>query len=403
MKTYTLLLIIALSILCANCVKETVADSLPIAEPIPTPEIFRAEAKITSEQMKGVKMTQTIFNSKENLDKVLFVDKDNGWLIGNIVSDDRDIVSSNLYRTEDGGKNWNRTPIKVENGASLQSLFFVNQLVGWINIQRVGDVNKNNTKSWLMKTTDGGRSWQNLSIQDYTETNSIYFLDEKNGWLIGETSNPENVYDSKQFLKKTTDGGISWTETGKKLFEQNGFEDRDARQNITGFMAETSKNLKVVMWSGKLFKTFDSGENWQQFGPQFDFPAQTIPDNFGKLGNLNRLRMARGTWSIEGIYSYIATEKDGDWTIRWTDEALCIYDIIFLNENQMIAVGRLSASRLKKDYQEDGLILYSSDSGASWKEVYRNKKISEIKSIAQISEKHFMAVGNNGLIVNIEL
>ena len=400
MKIYFLILLLLVTILCTSCVKETVADSISEVESTQTPQVFKAEAKISSGDLKDVRTSQTVFNQKENNSKIYFVDKDNGWLIGKILSKDRDIITSNLYKTQDGGKTWANVPIKVEKDANLQTICFVNQTVGWLNIQKIGDVNKNDTKSWLMKTSDGGKSWQNLVTNNFTEINNIYFLDEKNGWLIGETNNPENVYDSKQFLKTTRDGGNTWTEIGNELFEKNDFS--DARQIITGFIAETPNNLKVVMWSGKLFQSADAGKTWQQFGPQFKFPPQTTPDNFGKLGNSNRLRMARGTWSIEGIYSYIATEKNGDWTIHWTDEALCIYDILFLSENEMIAVGRLGTDIYEKNESIDGVIIYSSDGGENWKTVYRNKLISEINSIARISENHFMAVGNKGLLVNIE-
>ena len=395
MKNYLRLLLLIVAITCLNCANNTSADSLPTPEPASTPQIFKAEAKIgVGGSNNAAKITETIFNAAENNRKIYFVDKEMGWLISD---------AGNLYKTENSGKNWTKISLKVEKGASINTVVFANQSVGWLNIQKTGDVNENDTKSWLMKTVDGGKIWQPLSIQNFTEIDDVFFKDEKNGWLIGETNNPENVYDGENFLRKTTDGGISWTEIGDSLYNQNGFEDSDARQTITGFIAETPEKLKVVIWSGKMFETIDGGKSWQKFGPQFDFPDQTVPDNFGKLGNSDRLRMARGTWSIEGIYSYFATEKNGDWTIRWLDEALCVYDVLFPTENEMIAVGRFGENIYQKNEKIYGVVLYSSDAGANWKIIYRDKNNSGINSISKIAENQYMAVGDKGLIVNINL
>jgi photosystem II stability/assembly factor-like uncharacterized protein len=400
MKIYLIILVLFIPLICASCAKESSADSISFIEPSIIPKIIEAKANVIDKQTSAVKITEMVFNKRENNSKVYFVDKDNGWLVGNIESDNN-TIASNLYKTENGGKTWKKVSVEIEEEAIFRNIFFINWSVGWINIQKYGDVNSKKAKSWLMKTTDGGKNWQTLIIQDFTTVDEIKFIDEKNGWMTGSTHNPQNVYDTKQFFRKTTDGGNSWTEIGKNLFEKNGLE--ETRQMITGLIAETPENLKVVMWSGKLFETKDAGESWHRFGPQFDFPMQTLPDNFGKLGNSQRLRIARGTWSIEGIYSYIATEKDGDWTIRWTDESLCIYDILFLSENEMIAVGRLGVNLYEKNHRELGVILYSSDAGENWKIAYRNKSISEINSLSEITENQFIAVGNNGLIINIDL
>lgn len=395
MKNYLRLVLLVVAITCLNCANNTSADSLSPPEPASTPQIFRAEAKIREGNLNNVaKITETIFNAAENNRKIYFVDKETGWLISD---------AGNLYKTVNGGKNWTKISLKVEKDASINTIVFANQSVGWLNIQKIGDVNENDTKSWLMKTVDGGKIWQPLSIQSFTEIEDIYFKDEKNGWLIGETNNPENVYDGKNFLRKTTDGGINWTEIGDLLFNQNGFEDRDARQTITGFIAETPEKLKVVMWSGKMFETIDGGKSWQKFGPQFDFPDQTVPDNFGKLGISDRLRMARGTWSIEGIYSYVATEENGDWTVRWTDEPVCFFDIAFLSEKEMLAVGKFGENIYQKNQVLYGVVLHSADAGANWKIIYWNKTVPEINSLAKIADDEFLAVGDKGLVLNIKL
>src|SRR5215470_4635897 len=55
------------------------------------------------------------------LNAVQFVDKDEGWTVG-----DEGVV----WHTIDGGKNWERQPTGVR--ASLRSIHFLNPYTGWI-------------------------------------------------------------------------------------------------------------------------------------------------------------------------------------------------------------------------------------------------------------------------------
>src|SRR5437762_2579529 len=167
MKNYLRLVLLIISAACLNCAKNTSADSAPMPEPASTPQIFKAEAKIgVGDSKNAAKITETIFNAAENNRKIYFVDKEEGWLISD---------AGNLYKTENGGKNWTKISLKVEKDASINTIVFANQSIGWLNIQRIGDVNENDTKSWLMKTVDGGKNWQPLSIQKFTEIDDIYF------------------------------------------------------------------------------------------------------------------------------------------------------------------------------------------------------------------------------------
>jgi photosystem II stability/assembly factor-like uncharacterized protein len=61
-------------------------------------------------------------------------------------------------------------------------------------------------------TDDGGKTWQSRPQPTEDIILDIQFLDEKNGWLVCE----RNIYDLKtkdeprSYLMKTVDGGQSW-------------------------------------------------------------------------------------------------------------------------------------------------------------------------------------------------
>jgi len=98
------------------------------------------------------------------------------------------------------GENWNTAKLDAENRGDFH---FVDSKLGW----HVG--------SSIMRTKDGGRTWQYV-LQDKDERNrafsglnldGVVFADNKRGWAWGPTS-----------IYKTTDAGETWTDVAGKLF-----------------------------------------------------------------------------------------------------------------------------------------------------------------------------------------
>ena len=55
-------------------------------------------------------------------------------------------------------------------------------------------------KGFLIKTEDGGQSWEEISYNDDRIATNIYFLDDQTGWAVGENG----------LVISTTDGGNTW-------------------------------------------------------------------------------------------------------------------------------------------------------------------------------------------------
>lgn len=342
--------------------------------------IITSTAKITAEKAQGLKVTESILPSGEKLSKVYFVNEKIGWLASN------DTITKSLYKTNDAGRNWEKVNFLFPRNSYVSNFFFLSDSIGWIILQTDENYVDTHPQVWLLKTLDGGNSWQ-IQMTKQTFFGDLFFQNEKNGWLVAENQ-----------LLKTGDGGKTWENIAPEVRQINGFT--DSKAIITGLIVENQNQIQLITRGGKLLETLNSGQKWHQIGPIFNFPDQTIPDNFGKLPNSRKLRMARGTWSEEGTYSYIAIEEKGIWKLRWTDKSFCLYDILFLSDAEFIMSGRDWTSQ---NQEENGAIYYSSDAGATWLEVYRNKSISQINSIAKITDNHLIAVGENGLILNIEL
>jgi photosystem II stability/assembly factor-like uncharacterized protein len=144
-----------------------------------------------------------------------------------------DNSGNGLYKTLDGGSNWTsifKTPTTPDNYYP----YFLNIDTGFIA-----------TSSGLFaSTTDGGQNWKSLgyfnSIASSTNSyNQLQFLDKNNGF-----------YGCPSGVMKTTDGGQTWNNI---LPEQSG------SVNVIKFFDAQSGFFKG---SNTIYHTMDGGQTW---------------------------------------------------------------------------------------------------------------------------------------------
>jgi photosystem II stability/assembly factor-like uncharacterized protein len=405
MRKTLLILLLSIPLGLTSCLQSTTADSFANITPTPTPKIIRDEAKIVNEKSKDVRITETFLPSKENLSKVFFIDENNGWITTNKSIDDRKFFSKSIYKTNNGGKTWQSVQPKLPKDANLKDIFFVNSSTGWVLLYNDAESWDNyKRKSWLYKTLDGGVSWELInSSEDDFRYHKIVFTDESNGWMIGSFF-PQYVR-GNGFVSKTEDGGKTWSDLTKST----------AQDWFTDIYVENSNNV-IVSTASEFLKSEDNGKTWVKFNASFEheFSEHMIAgtDEFiGNIGKLseNRYRIAAGRRNdTEGSSSYLAIQQnDASWILsRFRGETFCLSDIHFFNENQIIAVGQFCSNfpiKGERYRNADSAVLYSSNSGKIFTTDYTNAKSANINSIAKISSNHIIAVGDNGLIVNIAL
>ncbi|MCB0598578.1 MAG: hypothetical protein KDD28_31175, partial [Phaeodactylibacter sp.] len=118
---------------------------------------------------------------------IFFVDEQNGCISANSLSV--------TYWTDDGGEDWHESAFDIAPGQNgiIGGLFFINRDTGWISAWNIS----------TQKTTDGGRTWQAQSPSPDLNAREIHFVDENNGWVIGNSGSNGRLY-------HTTDGGENW-------------------------------------------------------------------------------------------------------------------------------------------------------------------------------------------------
>src|SRR5574338_1187591 len=106
-----------------------------------------------------------------NFADVFFINEMKGFAIGGA-----------LYKTEDGGINWE----KMTGAPGGSDILFLDSLAGFIG-----------ASGSIFKTTDGGESW--YATQGSTGAGRIFFINETTGWAIRNNE-----------IYKTTDRGENW-------------------------------------------------------------------------------------------------------------------------------------------------------------------------------------------------
>ena len=157
---------------------------------------------------------------------IFFIDEMTGFIAG-----------SKLIKTIDGGKSWNElnTGVSSSNPIFLD-VHFVNNNLGFAVYRDPA------TGDGAIKTTDGGNKWSPLNINsNMHDKQYVYFADENLGFISGDSR-----------LYRTIDGGDNWDTLSVGYNNQNLNSKVDFINSTTGFFGK----------KGQIFKTTDKGDTW---------------------------------------------------------------------------------------------------------------------------------------------
>ncbi|MBK7378752.1 MAG: T9SS type A sorting domain-containing protein [Ignavibacteriales bacterium] len=193
----------------------------------------------------------------DNFSDVFFINEQKGFAI----SSSGLSAPSGLYKTTDGGNNWER----VAGAPDGVDLLFLDSLTGFVGASNA-----------IYKTTDGGDSW--YATQGTTGAGKIFFIKETKGWAIhsgtiyittdtGENWTVQhtlpadsytgiffidslNGWATSRYIWQTTDGGVNWVE----------------RTDIPAVFSKdiyfTNIDIGFIIEFLNLYKTTNSGNSW---------------------------------------------------------------------------------------------------------------------------------------------
>ena len=228
----------------------------------------------------------------------------------------------------------------------------------------------------LVKSIDGGETWNALSIGSFDWVKSIHFFNADNGWII--TSN--SMGDGGDVLK-TTDGGVTWTSShsGYAYSDMHWIDDQICY---------------VSTWQGVLVKTTNAGVSWvvlptpyldvnvysiqffdedNGFALNTDYKLLRTDDggatwtNTYHAGLLNFFFMTPTTGFCVNDYGEIGKTTDGGLTYEYisTDfEGIKFNDIEFLTEDFGYAIGGLDCR--DGSCLQSPVLLSTKNGGETW-------------------------------------
>jgi photosystem II stability/assembly factor-like uncharacterized protein len=125
------------------------------------------------------------------LESVYFVNEYVGWAVGGGYPH-----GGTILKTTNGGEIW-LIQIDSTDNLYLESAHFIDENTGWAagSIFIIGKI-----YAVILRTTDGGTSWNAHLISGTRTFYSIQFIDSNNGWAVGSWGT----------IITTTDGGKSW-------------------------------------------------------------------------------------------------------------------------------------------------------------------------------------------------
>ncbi|MFZ1517145.1 MAG: YCF48-related protein [Ignavibacteriaceae bacterium] len=239
---------------------------------------------------------------------------------------------------------------------TIYSVFFVDSLYGWAA----------GASSCVLKTTDGGETWNEQTVPINTTLRKIYFSDRNKGVIIGgEVWAP---YFGSVIV--TTDGGNTWIDTDPIPYpsDTRGFNDLHFINESVGYIAG---------FEG-VYRTTNMGQTWEpKGGSGWATAIYFIDPQTGFLGN-----------TIGSLLK--TTDSGGSWqeinSMHWTFHK----DIKFLDSQ----IGWLVSRGLYEDY---GIIRKTTDGGFTWA-IQDSQVNTSYNAIEIIDSLNVMVVGDGGRI-----
>ncbi len=222
----------------------------------PTPASFKAKdlgALLAAPETPPTGWVRQYPTLRTDLTRVFFADAGHGWAAG---------IQGMVLSTEDGGETWNSQSIGARG--VVNDLFFIDRLRGWALIGGTLGTQARDLRDEqvLLKTEDGGKTWQRLAEMDAL---AVYFISPQIGYAAGNYG----------ALLKTENGGKTWARCGSLEATLNkSVKLQDAIFSFTRVKFLDSQTGWAIgnyygtgtVEAGGLFTTQDGGQTWEKAG-----------------------------------------------------------------------------------------------------------------------------------------
>jgi len=192
-------------------------------------------------------------------------------------------IGDGLYRTKDGGNNWEK--IGFENSERISGIEIHPENSDVVYVSVLGALWSDNDERGIYKTTDGGKTWKNI-LSVNSGTGAADFLMDPNNpdvlyaamWEHRRTAWDFNSGGSGSGLYKSTDGGATWNTI------HNGFPEGILGRIGIAIAPSNSNRVYAVIESETdkgLYRSDDAGASWTKTNG--DFSLTVRPFYFSRI------------------------------------------------------------------------------------------------------------------------
>ena len=288
-------------------------------------------------------------------------------------------IGDGLYKSTDGGNNWNR--IGLENSERIANIIVNPENSNEIYVAVLGALWSDSDERGVYKSVDGGETWENILYlnestgcadlaMDPTDPNTLY----ASMWEFRRTAWSFNSGGDNSALYKSTDGGKNWDKI------HNGFPEGKLGRLAIGVSESNPNTLYTVIEAEKdedkgLYRSTDGGKNWEQ--KNNDFGITVRPFYFSRIVVDPR---DENTIVKAGLYGSIS--KDGGETFESLGNMHPdIHDMVFdINNSDLMYVGT------------DGGVYRSWNKGVTM-EIVENLPLSQFYHISVDNEEPYNIYG----------
>lgn len=270
-------------------------------------------------------------------------------------------LGGGLVRTTDGGSRWNAVHVASETSFPVVMVEDEDNAIVVKTIFLAEGIPRRYLKNELFSTSDGGITWQSLSLgKSLGSVQGISFRSREQGIIAGYGGT----------LSVTSDGGKSWD------YPLEGSLLEAAGVSLSSVDYADNFNVTVVGANGTILRSSDGGARWSTLA------APTEKDFFDIRYFDSQVGYMVGTSGTV----FMTTNGGGTWTDRSLRTSSDLMKIEVHSRLSATAVGNY------------GLIIKTTDGGMSW-EVQRDGGRERINGVWFTDSARGFAVGEKGLIL----
>lgn len=260
-----------------------------------------------------------------------------------------------MYKTINGGNDWTKFYTSEDELHWILDIFFVDENIGFA-------LKQNGIYGSVLKTTNGGEDGTEYNLPSY-RGRSMYFLSADKGFIVGGVNGSEIDGEGTGVLYKTTNGGQSWEVVS--LPNTSTYYHHISYFNKIHFV---NSQLGFIAGDNSLFVTKDGGDNWinvsdnyREWNPDENRYGFPFPNSFTGVNE--------SVW-FTACSSGIRKTTNGGETWQWatlpeipSGYRFSVFDVKFVNSTVGIAVGGYIDETFTDAH---GVILKTTDGGNTW-------------------------------------